>query len=437
MKNKNTYLLLFLIPLILSCTKTKYDEYIFSAGNADFSNYISLGDSYTQGFQDGGLHNEFGQQDNSYPAIIAKQMRTSFIQPTVTGSGSGYMHLVYRNGEITVIKDFNPKITNNDPEAIGDDPSFVNWADTAITYNNLAIGGINLRDVLSLNGEAALHHVIFGEGASANLSWNGVAGEPLNPYGRFLNWGTTSNKIEYISHIINSKATFFTNWLGINDVMSWAKEGGDDISGFAALTDITEFRTKYDSVLTVLQQMGAKGVCANIQDITQSPFFNTITLSAVGKDIWIKEGADTTVIRKATTEDLILLSALDYINAGTGLTQANPLPHQQVLDKAEVTIVKNYTNNINAQIEASATSHGFYVVDMNTFISKLNSGLTFDGVDLSAKYIEGGAYSLDGLHPNTKGYAMIANEFIKSINTHYNATLQPVAIADYSGIIFP
>jgi len=364
-------------------------------------------------------------------------MKTSFIQPTVTGSGSGYMHLVYRNGAITVIKDFNPKITTNDAAAIGDDPSFATWADTAIQYNNLSVGGMNLRDVLSLNGEAALHHVIFGEGATANLSWNGVAGEPLNPYGRFLNWGTTSNKIEYISHVINSKATFFTNWLGINDVMSWAKEGGDDKSGFSALTNIADFRTKYDSILTIFKNMGAKGICANIQDITQSPFFNTITLAAVGSAIWIKEGADTTIVRKATPEDLILLSALDYLNAGIGLTQANPLPHQQVLDKAEVAIVKNYTNNINAQIEASTLSHGFYMVDMNTFMNQLNSGISFDGVDLSAKYIEGGAYSLDGLHLNTKGYAMIANEFIKSINNHYQANLQPVSIANYRGIIFP
>jgi hypothetical protein len=30
---------------------------------------------------------------------------------------------------------------------------------------------------------------------------------------------------------------------------------------------------------------------------------------------------------------------------------------------------------------------------------ELQAGMTFDGVDYTAKYIEGGAFSLDGVHP--------------------------------------
>ena len=90
--------------LFTSCSKTQFEEYENSSGIADFSNYISLGNSFTQGLQDGGLHNEFGQQDNSYPAIIARQMGTNFVQPTVQGTGSGYFHLEFIDGEIEVIK---------------------------------------------------------------------------------------------------------------------------------------------------------------------------------------------------------------------------------------------------------------------------------------------------------------------------------------------
>ena len=102
------FLGVFGVVLIFSCTKTQFDEFEYSAGEADFSNYIAVGNSLTQGYQDGGVHNELGQQDNSYPAIIARQMklvepRLNFVQPTVPPNGSGYMHLEYVNGEIDEI----------------------------------------------------------------------------------------------------------------------------------------------------------------------------------------------------------------------------------------------------------------------------------------------------------------------------------------------
>jgi len=434
MNNLKYGTLILLAFSLSSCLKTEFDEYTNSSGSANFSTFISVGDSYTQGLQDGGLHNEHGQQDNSYPAIIAKQMGTTFIQPTVSGTGSGYMHLAYRNDKIEVIKAFDIKITDNDPEAIMYDPTFTTWADKTITYNNLALGGLNVRNIVNMS---PAEFVYLGNGAGGGLAWNGVTGEPITPYGRFLDWGTSSNKIEYIEHVKKSNATFFTNWLGINDVLGWVKNGGDDFFGFSIKTTPSEFRQKYDTVLTVFKNMGAQGVCANIHDFTQSPFFTTVTLAAVKKDIWIKEGADTTIIRKATTDDLLLLSSSSLIAKGDGLTQSNPLPHQQVLDRDEVVIARNYIQQLNNEIYASATAHGYAVVDMYAYMDKLNKGMTYDGVALSVKYIEGGAYSLDGLHPNSRGNAMIANEFIRVINATFGSTLRPVAIANYGGIVFP
>jgi hypothetical protein len=422
----------------VSCTKTQFDEYETNSGSADFSTYISLGNSFTQGLQDGGLHNEHGQQSNSYPAIIAGQMGTTFVQPLVSGTGSGYMHLEYRNGKIEVIKAYDADITTNDPNAIDYDPSFTTWANKTIKYNNLAVGGLNVRNVYGSNpAEKSINHVYLGNGAPAALAWNGVAGEPISPYGRFLDWGTLGGEVEYIEQIRNSNATFFTNWLGVNDVMSWAKEGGDDVSGSAVQTDINEFKTKYDSVLTIFNNMGAKGVCGTVPDITQTPFFTTITLDLLLRDVWIKEGFDTTIIRKATKDDLILLTAKDYLANNGASSASNPLPHQVVLDKDEVIKVKNHTNAINAEIRAAALAHGFYVVEFSNLMGKLQAGMTFDGIDLSTKYIEGGAFSLDGLHPNSKGYAVIANEFIKVINQSYGSELRPVSVGGYKGIIFP
>jgi len=263
---------IFIAIFILGCKKTEFDEYKTTSGTADFTNYVAVGNSLTQGYQSGGLHNEHGEQDNSYPAIIAGQMKKAnpnlqFIQPTVPGNGSGYMHLVYRNGKIEVIKAYNPDITTNDSEAIDDDPNWQAWGDTTKKYNNLGMSGIKLANVLS-------------GGNNTTINFNLIQ-TSLNEYGRFLNFGDATNPITYLDHIKECNATFFTCWLGNNDVLAWSTSGGtvDPVTSvpglnLSELTDLNEFRDKYDSVLTAFKNMGAQGVCATIPDVTSIPFFS-------------------------------------------------------------------------------------------------------------------------------------------------------------------
>jgi len=442
MKSLKTSILFTILIFILSCTKTEFDEFdVPSSGSADFSNYISIGSSFSQGFQDGGLHNEFNQQSNSYPAIIAEQMGVNFLQPLVQGEGSGYMHLAYINEKIEIIKVFDCEKNDNHPLAKTYDPSFLTWANKSLPYNNMAIAGLNVRNVIAFNPtDAITNFILFDSGTPNNeLAWNCVAGEPINPYGRFLSFGTIGSPIDYIKHIKDRKATFFTNWLGIQDAMGWANAGGDEVSGSSPLTPIAEFRAKYDALLDTLKLTATGGVCATVHDITKSPFFNTVTLEVLDKDIWIKEGADTNIIRKAVEGDLFLLSSSSLLKTGVGLTQQNPLPHTEVLDKDEVAIVKNYINAINAEIRASTLAHGYFIVDLYQFMEQLNSndGVDFDGISFSPEFIKGGLYSIDGVHPNQRGYAMIANEYIKIINQNYGSNLKPVAISDFRGITFP
>jgi len=204
------------------------------------------------------------------------------------------------------------------------------------------------------------------------------------------------------------------------------------------LSDLEEFRNKYDSILTAFKNIGAKGVCATLPDVTSIPYFNTVTLEAIGDDVWIKEGADTTIVRLATEDDLLLLTASDELANGIGLIQSKPLPHTFVLDKDEIIIVQTRTNELNDAIKSLANQYGFAVADMNRFMKTLtNTGLGYDGVEFSPKYIEGGVFSLDGVHPNGIGYAIIANEFIRVINSFYGSNIQPVAVNNYRGITFP
>ncbi len=435
-KTYHSLLLLSIAVAFFSCTKTEFDEFEVASGNADFSNYVAVGNSLTQGYQDGGLHNEFGQHENSYPAMLAKQFKLihpnlSYLQPTVQGNGSGYMHLKWENEEIKVIKVYDSERNDNHPDAIKNDPSWETWGNKSLKYNNLGVSGFKLANVVA--------------GGNTSASVNYFVSN-VNPYARFLNWGTTSNMVSYLDHIKNSNATFFTNWLGNNDVLGWSTGGGDDgyeaqvNEYFSKLTDVTEFSNKYDSVLLAFKNMGAKGVCATIPDVTSIPYFKTVTLEAIGGDVWITEGPYSNNpgnVRKATNEDLILLTASDELAIGNGLSQNKPLDHTFVLDKDEKAISQSTVIAYNNVIRSLAASYGFAVADMYEFMRDLESGLVFDGIDFSPEFVAGGVFSLDGVHPNTRGYALIANKFIDVINQHYSSTIPQVVVGDYRGVTFP
>ena len=61
-----------------SCTQDEIDysnieeEVVPSAGSADFSKYVSLGNSLTAGFSDGALF--IAGQNNAYPKLLADQL---------------------------------------------------------------------------------------------------------------------------------------------------------------------------------------------------------------------------------------------------------------------------------------------------------------------------------------------------------------------------
>ena len=62
-------------------------------------------------------------------------------------------------------------------------------------------------------------------------------------------------------------------------------------------------------------------------------------------------------------------------------------------------------------------------VDANAKMKELSSqsGIQYNGVKYTATFVTGGAFSLDGVHLTGRGYAVIANEFIKAINKTYKS----------------
>jgi lysophospholipase L1-like esterase len=102
-----------------------------------------------------------------------------------------------------------------------------------------------------------------------------------------------------------------------------------------------------------------------------------------------------------------------------------------------VATIQSYTNNYNISIAGIASKYNLALVNINSYFNTFVSGIKYNGINMNAKFISGGAFSLDGVHPNARGYALLANEFIKSINAKYNSTIPQVDVTKYKGIIFP
>jgi lysophospholipase L1-like esterase len=142
--------------------------------------------------------------------------------------------------------------------------------------------------------------------------------------------------------------------------------------------------------------------------------------------------------RQATANDLVVLPASSVIGSVNSAAPAGiningvtfPMANKWVLTATEKTKVANATATYNAAIRSIAATKNLAVADMNAIMNRLVSGLQIEtGQVYTANYFSGSAteglvlFSLDGVHPNARGYAVITNEIIKVINQHYRANL--------------
>ena len=486
---------------VISCKtdfETDVTDIAVTSGEADFSKYVALGNSLTSGYRDGTVYLD-GQLE-SYPAMIAEQMQKAgggtFIQPLVPDNIGGFANIPGFKGKLT-LQVVNGALTPVYSTAVSTLDRLTG------TYNNMGVPGAK-----------SFHLVANGYGNAA-----GMLSGTANPYFvRFASSATTS----VLEDAKAQNPTFFSLWIGNNDVLSYATSGGVGTNQTGntnpatySSNDITDPNVLAGSIRTVLEGMksvgATKGVIANIPNVTSIPFFTTVPYNAIPLDeayatalntqlvgrlkpvltalgqgdrlktlvvgqnpLLIKDetltdlsaqitaaltsngvpaalasfiGATYGQARHTTSEDLILLSTKSVINTDvTGVSApfnkqgiTYPLEDKYVLTKSEVAQVQTATNAYNTQIKALAEAYGLAFVDANAKMVELgkNSGIQYNGVNYSTTFVTGGSFSLDGVHLTGKGYAVIANEFIKAINAKYKSNLHQVNPNNYSGVKFP
>ena len=528
---KNIKTLLLVSLAVVACNKNddtttavadtnSSDGKVLTAGTANFSKYVAVGNSLSAGFSDGALFKE--GQLGSWTNVLNEQFK-------LVGGGDFNIPFMPDNniGGIlfgsTILQ--NPRLffsnATSSPQPVGFPTSQVTDRATGAgttKFNNMGVPGAKV-----------FHLLAPGYGNVANLP-------NANPY--FCRFASTANA-RIIDDATAQNATFFSCWIGNNDVLSYATSGGTGTNqtgnfnpatyGGNDITDPNVFASAYNSIINGsttpivakgLTSDGAKGVVCNIPYVTSVPFFtavptnpipasaisatqagllnnlfgainqicaaanlpkrfNTITFDdgnaatleapnalliadQVLADLSVQITAALTPSQGAATagflgnlygrarhavgtgnRDYILLTTRSIITPPNNIRSGAPAPFNangvtyplqdsEVLTAAETAEIKVATDAYNATIKSLATAKGLAFVDTNSILNQIaNGGLIYNGYNVTSDYPTGGAFSLDGVHPSARGYAVIANKVMEAINATYGSNLKAVDVTKY------
>jgi lysophospholipase L1-like esterase len=379
-----------------------------AVAQVDFSSYVALGDSLTAGFASGSLMDWY--QERSYPAVLAHQGGAPvFEMPTISQPGlPAILELVslLQNGQL------QPVIAP--AGLIPGQPS--NAFYTGI-YNNLGIPGATLNDMLFRTGD--IQNI-----DPANVMFDLILRNGINTA---------------LEQAIGSQPTFMTVWIGNNDVLP-ALLAGTPFDG-VTMTPVDIFALLYNNAVGALAtNTSADIVLINIPYSTETPFATSldpfVDIPGVGRWYLV---ADTGVL---TDDDLVLSSAADKIAQGFGLPGGPPLPDDldmlsgepgYVLRPDEVEAINAQIDAYNAVIADIGDTYGFPVFDANATMYDIVRGQNlplYGGIELTADFLLGGVFSYDGIHTQSIGSALIADELIQFINAEYGDSIPRVDMAE-------
>ena len=447
-KYKNIVYTLALCGSIVACKPT-VDEPAVNKGSLDVKKYVAVGNSITSGYADNALY--YDGQLVSYANLLAGQFarigagefKQPLIDPTSVGIGaSGGAKLILAPHADCL---GNTSLSPVPAAATGDFSIFAtNIYASKGPFNNMGVPGAK-----------SITTIYPGYGNPANGFGN------YNPF--FTRMASNPSSASMLSDAMLQSPTFFTLFIGSNDVLLYALAGGADdaITPSAGIAGVG-FDASMDAIVATLTSGGAKGAIANVPDITSVPYFTTvpynglvltsttqvnalntaysplgITFQLGQNPFIIEDAAAPGGKRQITSSEYMLLSVPQDSLKCKGWGSVKAIPDEYVLTAGEISDIHDAITAYNTKIKNLATTYGLAFVDVNKFLSQVETGIVYNGINLNTTFVSGGAFSLDGVHLTPIGNALLANEFLKAINSTYGSTLPLVDATKYSGVKFP
>jgi hypothetical protein len=410
--------LLYLVALAVTFWQCELsvDEFQPASGELDLSSYVALGDSYSAGYTDGALGHE--SQLKSLPAILAQQFALAvggeFKQPLMPTGTSVGTTVIDEEGNLNGYFKLNVAGSSLAPTpTLGDKAVFADLIGDEGPFHNMAVPG------------AKAGHLLVPHFGNPTLGQGN-----FNPY--YTRFASQPGVSIVMSDAMLAEPTFFSLWIGGNDVLTYALNGGtaDEITAPVA------FATYIGMIMDYVAAGNNKGVIANIPAIDALPYFSYLT-SGDHIPFLVADPSVEAGYRALTPKEKILLPAAGSLATGMGSSIENVIPEHLFLSEAQLTAINEAIVAYNVTLKAVAEEHNLAFVDMHALMEQVKAGLTVDGNNYTNEFIAGGIFSLDGIHATYRGYAIIANEFIRAINAKYKARIPLVSVNDYETVVFP
>jgi hypothetical protein len=437
----------------LTSCKPKENLLPNSPGEINLQQFVAIGDGNTAGYMDDALY-QYGQQ-NSLGAILQTQLQ-------LVGAGEIYLPLMGSANIGTNSSLLSKLMLGHKTDCLGATGlSPVRFAQQgeALTasvyssqnkYSNFGVPGLRMIDMVSTafgNINLPQHNAFFARMSKDQFNLPGSG-----------NYSSVQENI-----FDGGYPTFCSIYLGIEDVLPYARSGATQnpmspLAGFPGLG----FEESLTQLCEQLYSQNVKAVVGTIPDITQMPYFTTIPYNGLNLDaekaaslnqIYGPLGFSFTIgsnpfmiedpaagafgVRPMVEGELILLSVpLDSMKCHQ-YGSVYPLRDEFVLTLAELQEIRNQILAYNQVIRQQSNFYGFAIAETADFYAKLYDGFVYNGVTMSAKFVSGGAYSLDGIHLNPRGNALLANVFITAINKTYKSSIPFANALFYSSTYFP
>ena len=457
---------------------------VLSSGSVDFSKYVAVGASFTAGYTDGALFK--AGQENSFTNMLAKEFSKAgggtFNQPLMNDNIGGLLFGGAPNPS------FGPRLFFDGvgPVRLPATPTTEVFNTLSGPFQNIGVPGAksfhmifegygNPAGLLSSPATANPYFVRMASNPSASMIGDAIAQNPTfftltlmggNDVIDYAFWGGDSSKSVTDSQTFNFAFTTAVNMLtsgGAKGVVTnvpyiedlphfttvphnpipldagtaavlnqaYALYNGGIQQALAALSGLGLFTEEEALKRTITFQAGQNAVVIEDENLTDLGAINP-AFAALPK------------YRQATTEDLIVLSASTFIgteaipgNPQTVNGVAIPLADQWVITPEEQQEIKDATDAYNNTIESIVTSNeNLALVNLKDLLYKLSTdGLTSGNFTLTSDLVTGGAIGLDGIHLTARGYGLLANEFLKSIDAQFGSNFiesgNMINIGDY------
>jgi len=456
---KSIYYIIISVVLLTSCAKEISKP---SKGDADFRRIVAIGASVTAGASDYSMFKD--GQLNSYPAIIAKQLKLvgmegEFKLPLFQdnmGVGQGYDGGGYST---RFVIEYARDCKGN--EILKDVPLggyynmttdlqlllsyFINIGSQG-PFNDCAVPMAKCYDLVdkTYGSSDAITSIATGGSTNANPLFYRFCSDP----------GNASPLDDALK--VNATFVIFGPDIAGNDMLVYAIDCNENST--SSMTSYDKFNECITKIVSELCKKGALGVIGTVPDVSSIAYFkryfwNDLVLDNqqrvdalkakypgmsfhIGRNAFVIKDHNG-VVRQAQPDDLIPMDLpMDRVKC-EGYGAEEPLGDGHVFEKYGVDLVQQATARYNTRIKELAQQYNLALFDMNYYFNTWSKGVYIDGERFSSDFMTGNLFSLDGIHATLRGNAVLANKIIEAINAKYHSTIPPVDIFKYPTLVFP